>query len=300
MSLALPDEQEVLSKLRAWAESEPDVRVMLLTSNRARSDGSADALSDYDIVIAVIDAAPFADGGRWRDGYGMVAVVWGDEHEIHGERTFFRGVIHEDGVRIDYSIWPASLLPRLAAGAELPEDLDVGYRVLLDKDGATAAWRQPAYRAHIPAPPSEEEYRALVDEFWWDTAAVAKGLWRGHVVFAKFALDFDAKHIALRRMLEWRIEIDHGWSLRPGSYGKGLEQLLPPDLREALAETYVGAGVDETWDALFRTASLFRRVALEVAAALGLTYPHDADAAVMRHLESVRGAGGRDAGPQSP
>ena len=150
----------------------------------------------------------------------------------------------------------------------LPEDLDVGYRVLLDKDGRTAAWPAATYRAHIPEKPTATEYRALVEEFWWDTTYVAKALWRGEVVFAKFVLDHDAKHVALRQVLEWRIELDHEWSLRPGAYGRGLERHLPDDLRSELSATYVGTDIEDNWNALFRTTALFRRVATEVGDAL--------------------------------
>ena len=135
----------------------------------------------------------------------------------------------------------------------------------------------PTYRAHIPAQPAEAEYRAIVEEFWWDTTYVAKALWRGEIVFAKFALDYDAKFVALRRVLEWRIELDHDWSLRPGAYGRGLERTFPPTSGPQLASTYVGADIEESWDALFRTTALFRRVANEVGDALGYAYPEDVD-----------------------
>ncbi len=101
-------------------------------------------------------------------------------------------------------------------------------------------------------------------------------------------LDYDAKHVALRRMLEWRIELDHDWSLRPGAYGRGLERYLRPDLGSELAGTYVGADLEDNWDALFRTTALFRRVATEVGDALGHPYPLDVDEAVTAHLEAVR------------
>ena len=168
--------------------------------------------------------------------YGEPLARWGDHHEVHGTRTSFLGVVYADGVKIDYTIWPAPLLESVAEAEALPEDLDVGYRVLLDKDGRTAGWSAPTYGAHIPAAPTEAEYRAIIEEFWWDTTYVAKALWRGEVVFAKFALDYDAKLVALRRVLEWRIELDHDWSLRPGAYGRGLERLLPADIAAELCE----------------------------------------------------------------
>ena len=170
----LPDEQTVLARILAWAESEEAVRAVVLTSGRAREDETVDLLSDYDVVVALTDLERFDAAAA----YGVPAASWGDEHLVHGLSTLFRGVVYEDGVKVDWSLWPASALP-LVAEHGLTDDLDVGYRVLLDRDGATAAWPPASHRAHIPAPPSEDEYRALVEEFWWSTTYVAKALWRG-------------------------------------------------------------------------------------------------------------------------
>ena len=57
-------------------------------------------------------------------------------------------------------------------------------RVPLDKDQRTAGWKPPSYQAHIPTRPTEAEYQALVEEFWWVTTYVAKSLWRDELVFA--------------------------------------------------------------------------------------------------------------------
>jgi Streptomycin adenylyltransferase len=65
----------------------------------------------------------------------------------------------------DYTIWPDELLERVSEKDALPEDLHVGYRLLLDKDGRTPRWKAPTYRAHIPKKPTENEYRALIEEF---------------------------------------------------------------------------------------------------------------------------------------
>ena len=285
----LPDEDAVLGKLLAWCGAEARIRAVILTSSRATPDRRADLLSDYDVILAVQDPAAFAGEDGWVLQYGPPAARWGDESELFGLLTSFQGVVYADGVKIDYTIWPEEMLERVSAADALPEGLDVGYRVLLDKDGRTSAWLAPTYRAHIPAPPTEAAYRAQVEEFWWSATYVAKALWRGEVVFAKFVLEQDMRLGPLRRVLEWRIELDHDWSLRPGAYGRGLEQLLPPELAAELAATYVGAGVEENWDALFATAALFRRVATEVGAALGHAYPlEDVDEVVTAHLEAVR------------
>ena len=280
---------EVLERLVEWAESDPAVRAMVLTSSLARDDETVDRLSDYDVIVAVTDAERFAQDTGWTEAYARPVARWGDEHTVHGVRTFFRGVVYEDAVKIDWMIWPDEVLQRVAQADELIEDLDVGYRVLVDKDGSTTAWKPASYRAHIPKPPTAEEYRALVEEFWWSATYVAKSLWRDDLVIAKFALDHDMKLDVLRRFLEWRVELDHDWSVRPGAYGRGLKRLLPPDLWADFERTYVGPDIDENWDALFATADLFRRVAIEVGEALGHEYPHDVDEGVRSMLEAVRG-----------
>lgn len=286
--LSLPPEADVLARLTAWGENEPSIRALVLTSSRARADESVDVLSDYDLILAVEDAAAFAADDGWVSAYARPLARWGDQDEVHGLTTYFRGVVYADGVKIDYSVWPDTLLDRVAKAGALPDALDVGYRVLLDKSGRTPDWPAATYRAHVPAKPTEAEYRALVEEFWWDTTYVAKALWRGEVVFAKFVLDYDAKLVALRRFLEWRIELDREWSWRPGAFGRGLERHLPVDLAAELARTYVGTDVQDNWIALIRTTALFRRVATEVGEALGYAYPLEVDEAVTAQLDAVR------------
>lgn len=216
--LSAPDEAGVLERLVAWGEALPSIRALILTSSRARADGSADELSDYDLIVGVSDAAVFVANDAWAPGYGEPLVRWGDQHELYGATTYFRGIIYSDHVRVDYSVWPDAVLERVSAEALLPEDLDVGYRVLLDKDGRTSQWQAPTFRAHIPAKPTKAEFRALVEEFWWDTTYVAKSLWRGEIVFAKFMLDYDAKFVALRRFLaRSSVPLPSSGELRPRS-----------------------------------------------------------------------------------
>ena len=111
--------------------------------------------------------------------------------------------------------------------------LDVGYRVLLDKDGATDNWPAPTFTAHIPAKPTEEQYVALVEEFWWSTTYVKKARARGEEFFARFVIDQDMTYECLRRILEWRVEVDRDWSWKPGAYGRGLERELPRRSRQS-------------------------------------------------------------------
>jgi aminoglycoside 6-adenylyltransferase len=263
----------VLTRILTWAEKEDAVRVVAVTSTRARAEGPPDELSDYDIIVALEDIDRFDAAAA----YGTPAARWGDEHEAHGTKTFFRGVIYDDGVKVDWTLWPAKVCD-LVAERGLTDDLDVGYRVMLDKDRVTTRWAQPTYRAHIPHRPTEAEYVALVEEFWWSATYVAKARARGEQFFLRFVLDVDMTHGVLRQMLEWLIETHRGWEWRPGAYGRGIERELPAGLANELAAAH---------DSVEGTVALFRRGAREVGEALGYAYPQYADDAVSAYIDKL-------------
>lgn len=200
-------------------------------------------------------------------------------------------VLYDDGTKIDYSVWPLATMRRIRDTGRLPDEFDVGYRVILDKNGLARDLPPPTHTAHIPAPPTAREFQSLVEECWWVATYVAKFLWRDESLTAKVLLDYELKYLLVRRLLEWRIEIDHGWSVKPGFFGRGLQGHLDADTWAAFAATYVGTDRDENWAALFETIALFRRVAIEVARALGYDYPHATDARMMGYLRQIEQLG---------
>jgi len=198
-----------------------------------------------------------------------------------------RLVVYRDHTKIDFALWPVELLQRVVEQQMSTDMLDWGYRVLLDKDGLAARLPAPTRTAHIPPIPTEQDYLALIEEFWWESTYVAKNLWRDDVVFARYNLDVVMRNELLLPLLEWRIELDHDWTWKPGVVGRGLKRALAPDLWSAFEQTYVGPGLAENWAALFTMTALFRRVAIEVGQALGYTYPQELDDGVTAYLEEA-------------
>lgn len=68
----------------------------------------------------------------------------------------------------------------------MPEELDIGFQVLMDKDRITFGLKKPTHQAYIPKPPSQEEYLNRIEEFFHEATYVAKKLWRGDQHFAKY------------------------------------------------------------------------------------------------------------------
>jgi len=242
-------------------------------------------------VLVVEDIRPFFEDHSWLYDFGEVLVAYWDPiypDPDHGIEQTGNVVQYADGLKIDFSLWPVALLRRIVWASVLPDELDVGYTVLLDKDRLTVGMRPPTYEAYIPNRPDEGTYLTVVNDFFSDAPYVAKCLWRDELLPAKWCLDYEMKHNYLRRMLEWRTERDHGWSEPTGKRGKGLKKCLPREIWEELEGTYAGAGTADNWEALFRTMALFRRVASEVAVDLGHAYPLDLDRRVTAYVREIR------------
>lgn len=287
---------DVIEWLVQWAEDQASIRAMLLTSTRANPNAAVDSFSDYDVVLVVQDIHPFHEDRAWLQDFGQVLVAyWDPIHRSpeYGIEQFanviqYEGGFYERGLKIDFTLWPIKLLRRIAEAPLLPADLDDGYIVLVDKDHLTEGLKAPTYTSYIPTRPTNETYQRVVEEFFSDAPYVAKCLWRDELLPAKWCLDYDMKHVYLRPMLEWRVELDHDWSLKTGALGKGLKKRLPPEIWSELEGTYAGAGIEENWEALFKTIALFRRVAITVADHLGYEYPFDLDQRVMAYLQQVK------------
>ncbi len=279
----------VIEQLKRWGDSQTLIRAMVLTSSRAIPQASVDLFSDYDVILVTRSIEPFYEDRTWLEVFGPVLAVYRDPLIDENGLTYSAYVVqYENSLKIDFSLWPVELLQRVTNSEQLPAEFDAGYQVLVDKDDLTTGLKPPTYSGYIPSPPTETRYMELLEGFFLDTTYVAKFLWRDDLVAAKHILDHSLKQEHLRPMLEWHAEIAHQWSLKPGPYGRRMKQYLREDLWTELESTYTGPGLEENWEALFRTIELMKRVAVEVGQHLGFTYPEQLEQRTLNYLRKVR------------
>ncbi|HWV24097.1 MAG TPA: aminoglycoside 6-adenylyltransferase [Thermomicrobiales bacterium] len=286
----IADDDGAITHLRAWGEARDDIRAMLLTSTRALPGGKVDALSDYDVIVVTRDIGPYVTDRRWIDDFGEVLVAYWNPVEAEpatGIMTSGNVVQYEGALKIDFSLWPVTMLDALTSVPTLPVELDAGYRVLLDKDRLATRLAPPSWRGYVPELPDGTTYMTLINDFFIGVPYVAKCLVRGDVLPAKWCLDFDMRYVYLLPMLEWRMECDHDWASRVGINGKGLLERLPVSYRMEMETTYAGLDVTANRQALFRMIALFRRAGREVGEALGYAYPEELDRRVMEHARRM-------------
>jgi aminoglycoside 6-adenylyltransferase len=160
--------------------------------------------------------------------------------------------------------------------------------LLLDKDGLIEPFPPPSEASYLPKPPTAKAFADCCNEFWWVSPYVAKGLWRGEILYAKGMFDEVIRNEELMQMLTWHIGLKTDFRVSPGKMGKYFQKYLEPELWDSLLKTFSDASYKNTWDALFAACDLFRRVAIPLAEHYGFEYPFEDDRRVFAHLEHVR------------
>lgn len=275
--------RDPLPAIIEFGHSDPRVRAVILNGSRARANAVLDRFSDTDVALILDDVDAFRTDSDWHLTFGEPLVWFPNEGTFESHPVHNRLVLYRDGVKIDFLCWPLAVLAALAERESLPPVLDQGCQVLLDKEGTCSSLPRPTGRSFPVSKPAGADFLELVNEFWWETTYVVKALTRGDILHASYNLDFVMKLRVIRQMLEWRVAAAKVWTTQSSVLGRGMQQHLDEGTWRELEATYAGI----TWDTLWRTCSLFSRIARDVALELGFTYPIQLESDVLEYLKSI-------------
>jgi len=272
-------EQEVLVQVLQFARSRDSIRAVVMNGSRVNPNAPQDFFCDYDVACYGHHPRQFVNDQGWLAEFGELVILQQNDYEDHGLEGCIFLMLFRDGVRIDLSF---NHLVNLAYLAE-----DTLTQVLLDKDDLAPALPPPSDTGYLSSAPTRKQFDEAVNEVFWCSNNVAKGLWRGELTYVKYMQDVIIRE-ALLKLLEWYAAMRHNWTISPGKMGKWLEKYLPREIWEMVVETYAGAEETEIWDAMFAICHLARRVGVELAAGLGYSYPMPDDERTVEYLQRVR------------
>ncbi len=275
-------EQEMFKLILDTAKDDERIRAVVMNGSRTNPNAPRDPFQDFDIVYVVTDVAPFKYNHEWiaRFGETMIMQMPDDMQDppSNNDGGFAYLMQFMDGNRIDLTLYPLAKLDELGQ-----DSLSV---LLLDKDGIIGSLAPANESDYLPKPPTAKAFADCCNEFWWVCPYVAKGLWREELTYAKYMYDVVVRE-QLMKMLTWYIGMKTQFVCSPGKLGKRLKQYLEPELWAMLEKTYADAGSENTWEALYTMANLFRMTANRVAEHFGLAYPRRDDEKVSAHLRHV-------------
>lgn len=272
-------EKQVIDQVLSFAGGHEMVRAVAMNGSRVNPNTPKDIFCDYDICYYVTNPRHFLEDQAWIDTFGELIILQQNDDFFHGAEGFIFLMLFSDGVRIDLSF---AALSELAYIAE--DTLTV---VLLDKDQRIDPLPPPSEVGYYTHKPSPKEFAEAVNEIFWCSNNIAKGIRRDELPYAKAMYDVVVRHPILK-MLAWYAAMLHNWMLNTGYFGRRLKRYLPQEIWEAYVKTYAGAGYAETWEALFEALRLVRKVGLELAGNLGYNYPLEDDCRVNEYLRRVK------------
>ncbi|WP_227353102.1 aminoglycoside 6-adenylyltransferase [Haladaptatus salinisoli] len=279
--------ERLLDRFVARAEAAPDLRGIVVLGSRARERRPADEWSDLDLVVVTTDPDGYLSETDWLSELGTPVLTF-LESTATGDGTE-RRVLFEGGLDVDFVLVPPGRIEAMERGdvdPEVAETFARGFRVAYDEGGIGEA-----LAAAVPEsppetePPSGEEFRESVADFWYHAVWAAKKLRRGERWTAMGCVDGYMKHDCLLPMIRWHARARTDRDTWHG--GRFLEEWADDRAVDELGDAFARYDADDLWRALFATMDLFRWVAEEVGGELGFKYPIAEDAAVTEIVEEL-------------
>ena len=266
--------------------ADADDRILAVYMNGSRTNVNApkDIFQDYDIVFVVSETQSFIEDKDWIHRFGRILYMqYPDEHpDYPNDKENIYGWLmqFDDGVRIDLHVESTSHVIEHIRNDKL-------CRILLDKGNILPSIPEASDADYHVRKPTEAQFRACANEFWWCTNNLAKGLWRKEMPYVQDMANTVVRK-QLEQMLSWKVGIKTRFTVSVGKSAKYLYRWLEKNEYQKYLDTYFGGNVDDAWDAVLSMCEMFDQTAKETACVFGYGYDAEEGIAAFTFLKHVR------------
>jgi len=280
--------EEKLKQIISWAENNPDIRTVLLTSSLVNPYAPVDDFSDLDIELVFENMKDYETDRKWIDLFGEPISMLEEDETYFGGKHAMKMVLYADHVKVDFKLYQKSEFEKEVQGEVLPEDWDVGYKVLIDKDHLIEHMKSPTYQSVMIKKPTEQKFRHLMNDFWWDTTYVVKCLKREDLFYAQFMFG-EIRTDYLVPLIEWYIAGQHNWeNITTNKHGRLFRKYLPVELWTRVKATFAASSIEENWRALYATADLVHELGTVLTEKLKFEYPQKLENDIRKYIDEIK------------
>ena len=234
------------------------VEAVALSGSRINPQIQEDEFQDYDVVYIVEDLEDLISDLSWLDQFGKRII---EQNVILGHRHLYL-MLFEDGNRIDLTLCPKEYIQKWV-------DSEANFEVIKDDKGLFEAY-QPNSKRYWTAPPTEEEFAASCNEFWWVSAYVVKAIRRNQLIYATDHL-YGICQQELLKVFAWQVTSDRG-AVDIGKNYKYLFHYLPAEKEKEFSALLNLSSIEKVSQSLFATMNVFDREAQSLAKKMGFAY----------------------------
>ena len=235
-----------------------EVEAIALSGSRTNPQVPKDEFQDYDVVYIVENLNDLLSDLSWLDQFGIRLI---EQHNVLGHRRLYL-MLFEDGNRIDLTLCPKEHIQEWV-------DSEANFEVIKDDKGLFEAY-QPNSKRYWTAPPTEEEFAASCNEFWWVSAYVVKAIRRNQLIYATDHL-YGICQQELLKVLSWQVTSERG-SVDIGKNYKYLFKYLSDEQEKEFSALLDLSSFDKITQSLFSTMKLFNDAAQILAQKMGFPY----------------------------
>ena len=250
-------ENELMNLILQIADS-IEVEAIALSGSRTNPQAPKDEFQDYDVVYIVENLNDLLSDLSWLDQFGMRLI---EQHNVLGHRRLYL-MLFEDGNRIDLTLCLKEYIQEWV-------DSEANFEVIKDDKGLFDSYI-PSPKRYWTAPPTEEEFAASCNEFWWVSAYVVKAIRRNQLIYATDHL-YGICQQELLKVLAWQVTSDRG-AVDIGKNYKYLFQYLPAEQEKEFSALLDLSSLEKISQSLFSSMKGFDREAQILAQKMGFTY----------------------------
>lgn len=257
--------QTMLNIITSIAKRDDRIRAVVMNGSRVNPAVKKDRYQDYDVVYYVEDYDAFPKDKEWIKVFGDVLIMQtkDDQLDATNDNYYVYLMQFKDGNRIDLGIRDIKNFSK-----EIQEDSLT--RVLINKDNYPSDIPPPNESSYHVKEPSVKALRCTVNEGYWLSLYVAKGLARNQILYAMDCLTIMRKQ--LRLMITWWVGYNTNFNISVGKSGSRLNKYIDPSWHNRLLKTYPSADKDAIFSALYTTLDLFHEVTTSVLSFVDIEY----------------------------
>lgn len=279
------NEAEMFDLILNVAKNDERIRAVYMNGSRTNQNVKKDIFQDFDIVYVVRQTKPFYENKNWIDIFGERLFMQCPEEvdkniglAVDFDKCYGWLIQFKDGNRMDLHLMPVE------EADVLSDKLCI---ILLDKDGILPAIPKPTDEDYWIKQPSQNEFSACCNEFWWCLNNISKGLWREEIPYIHH-MYYTGSHAQLIKLLNWKIGFETSFQISTGKASKYIKAYLSDEIWNRFLKTYINGNIEEIWASTFNMCDLFHDIAVELDDKWGLEYNKEEAKASFDFLRHVR------------
>lgn len=174
-------DKEILEMIISFAKRNNNIRMVCMNGSRVNEKITPDQYQDFDVVYIVNNLYELTRDLRWIEKFGDTIIKqFPDNQELFPsspEGYFHILMLFDDYIRIDLTLISKTKLVEYLNSDSLT-------KILLDKDRLINQRKPPSDSKYWITRPNQKTFDECINEFYWVSTYVIKGLRRTHLLYA--------------------------------------------------------------------------------------------------------------------